>query len=295
MADDAQPLRHASVNSGDSAEDRLALLQRLQTSQEPSVLVQHLFQTLAPRLSLSGLVYRPPHRTAELTLGQPGRHQCDYRLDGPGESLGQLLISRNRRFSEDEQLRIERWLALLVGPLTNALRYQKALQMALQDSLTGLGNRAALDSALNRELRLADRYHTDFSLLLVDVDHFKRLNDRWGHSRGDQVLKQVARVIAGSVRESDLVYRYGGEEFVVLLSRTDYQGAAVIAERVRRNVAGELLGRESLDVTVSVGISSRRPEGEPCIHTLFDRADHALYHAKDQGRNRVVRERPVAL
>lgn len=289
MADDAQTLpRPQTAHPADTPEQRLGLLQRLQNSQEPATLIRYFYEAVASPLALSGLSYHPPDNGAERVLGKPGRHQCDYCLSGPGQALGQLIVSRNRRFSESDHHRLEHWLALLVGPLSNAQRYQRALQLAMQDSLTGLGNRAALDSTLHRELRLAERHDSDLSLLLLDVDHFKQLNDRFGHSRGDRVLKQVASAIADSSRESDLVYRYGGEEFVVLLSKTDLDGASVIAERLRRAVSRALQEREQLSVTVSIGIASRQPGSEPDIFSLFDRADRALYYAKRAGRDRVA-------
>ena len=234
----------------------------------------------------------PAGRERELTAAcvLSGRHQCDYALHGPGQPLGSLLFYRDRRFSELELARLEEWLSLLVVPLNNALNYQNAVRLASVDALTGLGNRASLDNALHRELRLAERCGSEFSLLLVDVDHFKQINDRWGHSRGDQVLREVGKSISHACRETDLVYRYGGEEFVVLLSGTDASGARIFAERLRHAVQTWVSDREQLSVTVSIGVSTRKPEVETSIHSLFDRADQALYRAKAQGRNRVAME-----
>lgn len=292
MPDDARPLhRHRpGAPPSDSAGQRLQLLQRLQTTQEPATMVTRFFQGVAPLLSLKGLRYEAPIPGGILEMGSLGRHQCDYALHGADQPLGSVLFYRDRRFSEVELERLEQWLSLLVVPLRNALSYQNALRLASVDSLTGLGNRAALDSALHRELRLAERHGHEFSLLLIDVDHFKQINDRWGHSRGDRILKEVGKAIGHACRDTDLVYRYGGEEFVVLLSGTDSSGARVIAERLRQAVQNWMTDAERLSVTVSIGVSYRNPEGETSIHSLFDRADQALYRAKAQGRNRVAME-----
>ncbi|WP_347329580.1 GGDEF domain-containing protein [Marinimicrobium locisalis] len=291
MVDDAQHRRPAFAPSAEpaSAEQRLRLLQRLLTSQEPAVMVSHFYDALAPQLGFAGLTYTPPCSQPGVELGHEGRHKSDYALNGNSQKLGHLTFHWDRRFSERQLAEVEEWLSLLVLPLSNALRHQDALRLALVDSLTGLGNRAALDSALHRELRLAERQGSELSMLLVDVDHFKKINDQLGHSRGDEILKQVAQLISDTLRDSDLVYRYGGEEFVVLLSNTGPEGAAVIAERLRHTVA-QVFARTERPVTVSMGISTRRQEGEVSLHSLFDRADHALYRAKARGRNRVVPE-----
>ncbi|WP_051235686.1 GGDEF domain-containing protein [Marinimicrobium agarilyticum] len=291
MVDDAQQCRPAfALNSKpDSASQRLQLLQRLLSSQEPAVMVSHFFDALAPRLGFAGLTYTPPYQRPQVELGTEGRHQSDYALKGENQNLGHMTFHWDRRFNERQLAEVEEWLSVLFLPLSNALRYQDALRLALVDSLTGLGNRAALDTALHRELRLAERQETELSMLIVDVDHFKKINDHLGHSRGDEILKQVANLMSDTLRDSDLLYRYGGEEFVVLLSNTGPAGAAVIAERLRRTVA-QVFARSDRPVTVSMGISSRRPEGEISMHSLFDRADQALYRAKAQGRNRVEPE-----
>ncbi|WP_024460360.1 GGDEF domain-containing protein [Marinimicrobium sp. LS-A18] len=292
MPDDARPLHRQQPRTPqkDAAEQRLRLLQRLMTTQEPGTMVTRFYDGVAPLLSLKGLRYEAPVPGGIVDIGNTGRHQCDYALHGSGQPLGSLLFYRDRRFSELELARLEEWLSLLVVPLSNALNYQNAVRLASVDALTGLGNRAALDTALHRELRLAERCGSEFSLLLVDVDHFKQINDRWGHSRGDQVLREVGKAISHACRETDLVYRYGGEEFVVLLSGTDANGARIFAERLRHAVQTWVSDRERLSVTVSIGVSTRKPEGETSIHSLFDRADQALYRAKAQGRNRVAME-----
>lgn len=294
MADDAQkrfPLLPKTAAPIETTEARLQLIQKLLTSQDPVVQIQRFFEFLAPLVPLNGLEYQQPSQAHAQFMGLPGRHQCDYHLSCEEQSLGHFTFSRDRRFSEEDCKQLEQWLSVLVLPLSNAQHYQAALALALRDSLTGVGNRAALDSALHRELRLAERYGSEFSLLLVDVDHFKQVNDRFGHSLGDDILKQVAASIEDLCRSSDLVFRYGGEEFVVLLSKTDHTGARVIAERIRRGVEEQVAvrdGEEAQVITVSIGIGTRRAEGEPSIHSLFDQADGALYRAKAQGRNRVI-------
>ena len=159
------------------------------------------------------------------------------------------------------------------------------------DPLTGVNNRRGLDDALNSHLALMSRYSSVFSLAMFDIDHFKQVNDREGHLHGDRVLQELARLFDECVRETDIVGRYGGEEFVVIMPHTDLAGACLFAERLRHEVANRL------GITVSGGIAAAQ-EGD-AADALIARADAALYGAKSAGRNRVFYHtgdglRPVA-
>jgi diguanylate cyclase (GGDEF)-like protein len=153
---------------------------------------------------------------------------------------------------------------------------------AMTDSLTGLTNRRNFENTMDHWISAG----TSFSLVVMDVDRFKYVNDTYGHQAGDNVLKQVAKVISASVRPGDVCCRYGGEEFVLLLSDTTVEDAYMIAERVRRAVE-EVNAEESLPITVSQGIA-HYPSHADTSDELFHRADQALYQAKENGRNRTV-------
>ena len=166
--------------------------------------------------------------------------------------------------------------------------YQKVETLAITDGLTGVYVRRHLVERLEEEVERAKRFGFKLSFLMIDIDYFKHFNDRYGHLVGDVVLKQVAETVKKSVREIDLVGRYGGEEFGVLLIDTDQEGAFFVAERIRRAVADKVFKAydESLKVTISVGCSSYS-EKISDVDLLVDTADSALYQAKRQGRNRV--------
>ncbi len=174
-------------------------------------------------------------------------------------------------------------------------RYQMRLaEGALQDALTGLYNRRHLDERLASELAAAQRHGRPVSLLMVDIDHFKAVNDEHGHLAGDEALKMVAFVLRGAVRKEDVLARYGGEEFVVIARETALDGARALAERIRRAVERSHCawqGRElgvtvSIGLTVSVGLTEFVPGRSE--REVLEAADRALYTAKQQGRNRVV-------
>ncbi len=163
--------------------------------------------------------------------------------------------------------------------------------LAYTDVLTGLYNHRYFQDNLNSELSRARRYNSSLSLLIFDIDHFKKVNDTYGHPAGDQVLKEIATAVQKTVRPSDIVARYGGEEFAVLLPETGLKGVKVFAERLRRSVEGVITVAENrqIMVTVSVGGTTLGPEQpEVTKDRLIQTADRGLYRAKENGRNQVT-------
>jgi diguanylate cyclase (GGDEF)-like protein len=165
----------------------------------------------------------------------------------------------------------------------DAAFYDRLHQMATTDPLTGAGNRWALEQELERQESERIRYKRQFSLVMVDIDHFKQVNQACGHAGGDEALRLVASVILSNLRDSDRVFRYGGDEFVALLAQTDAAGARIVAERIRSGVANlrfAPLG-ERVPLTVTIG-GAEAGDSAP-----LDRADKALFEAKNAGRDRV--------
>lgn len=177
----------------------------------------------------------------------------------------------------------------------NGLRQdiEELRQAALLDPLTGVANRKSFDQRLREAVRDALETGAPLSLIMIDIDHFKRFNDTFGHQLGDEVLRLTARVLRERTKGRDMVARYGGEEFAVLLIDTPLSGAMIVAEQLRTGVAGKQImrkgSRESLGgITMSLGVA-QYAHGEP-LAQLMGRADQALYHAKRMGRNRVASE-----
>jgi two-component system cell cycle response regulator len=164
---------------------------------------------------------------------------------------------------------------------------EAASEMSMTDALTGLLNRYGLHRALQRELAEARRYARPLSCLLIDLDFFKAVNDTYGHAAGDAALRQAARVIAESVRGSDVVCRYGGEEFLVLAPETGLEGARSLAEKIRQSFASRLFGDAGrvFPLTLSAGVAQL--SADESGNDMIARADEALYHAKQTGRDRV--------
>lgn len=161
-------------------------------------------------------------------------------------------------------------------------------RLSIMDGLTGTYLRRYFLERLKEELSRAEQYNMDIAFIMVDLDHFKKCNDSFGHLVGDVVLKEVAGILKQKVREIDLVARYGGEEFCILLPEANKADAYVVAERIRKAVEGYTIKAydETLSITISMGISSF-PEDSPGLDDLIENADTALYEAKRQGRNKV--------
>ncbi|MDA8335119.1 MAG: diguanylate cyclase [Peptococcaceae bacterium] len=166
---------------------------------------------------------------------------------------------------------------------------------ARMDALTGIFNRRYLLELGHRELERARPGGRPFSVVLIDIDHFKDVNDTYGHSAGDLVLKSVVRTCAGALRSRDLMGRWGGEEFVLILPGASPDGALAVAERARKNIAGSVVSLDNtttVSVTASFGVAGvAAPESGTSLEKLLEMADQALYRAKNSGRNRVVLSR----
>lgn len=161
-------------------------------------------------------------------------------------------------------------------------------RLAITDELTRVYNRRFLQHSLQVAFSRARRYREELSVLMMDLDHFKAINDRHGHQAGDFALVETARRIGAHLRNIDVLARYGGEEFVAVLPNTGREGALVLAERVRQAIAGEALAiGDGVRATISIGVASLR-HGDELVDNLVGRADAALYQAKAQGRDRVV-------
>ena len=270
------------------ANAQLKLTTLLQTTIELEPLFELFFGQLQHLIKLSSCQFQNTDRNILIKLGKASTHTCDYSLTIQQQYLGNITFSRKQRFSNDELAQLEGLLGILVYPLRNALNYRDAINQALSDPLTGLGNRGALENALEHQWQMAQRYEQDLGVLMIDIDHFKSINDTYGHDIGDYVIKKVAETINATTRQTDLTFRYGGEEFLVMLNKTTTLGSTIIAERIRENIESlQLVDSQNkpIKVTASVGGSHLQPGIDK--YTLVKEADQALLHAKRSGRNRV--------
>ena len=174
--------------------------------------------------------------------------------------------------------------------MRNAHEYRKTQELTLRDGLTGLYNHAAFQDFLEREFETFRRYNRPLSLIMADIDHFKAINDTFGHQTGDFILQELAALGRASVRKSDLLARYGGEEFALILPDTDLAQAQILAGRLWQKVQEHrfMHHEEVIPITVSLGVASTKTLEVTRKEELIRAADAALYRAKETGRNRYV-------
>jgi diguanylate cyclase (GGDEF)-like protein len=266
---------------------RRQLSLQLQTSLEADKILSMFFNHVQLLIPLNALSYKHLATDLRLELGARARHNATYSMTHEGEQIGELSFQRDRRFSEQELSQLESLLTSLLYPLRNALLYRNASLSALRDPLTGAGNRIAMEQSLTREIEIARRQQQPLSVLMLDIDHFKGINDTHGHATGDEVLQVVTNAVKDRLRNIDQVFRFGGEEFLIVLTNTHRDSAALVGERLRHaalQIAYPVDGR-AVELTVSLGCSTLLP-GESS-DSLVRRADTALYAAKRQGRNRL--------
>ncbi|MCF6282480.1 MAG: diguanylate cyclase [Candidatus Polarisedimenticolaceae bacterium] len=163
-------------------------------------------------------------------------------------------------------------------------------EQAIRDHLTGLYQRRWLDEILAKEVSLSNRHARPLSLAIIDIDHFKKVNDTYGHLVGDAVLITLAKFLENSIRTEDIVFRFGGEEFVILMPNSDLESAEKVCHRICRNVANYTIKYHETDyhITISIGVAELLMLQSKTAHSLTEQADNALYQAKDNGRNRVL-------
>ncbi len=259
----------------------------LQTTLEFKELISIFCDKIQDMIPHTGIVYKNEEFDLVYKRGIETRYSCSYSLTIEDQSLGELTLLRQQRFSDEDLHLLETLLCCLIYPLKNATLYKQAIKMAHTDPLTNSKNRTAFNDTIAREYRLANRNNNHLSLIFIDIDHFKSINDNYGHECGDIALTFIATWIKESVRNCDIVFRYGGEEFVVLLSETNLDEAAVIAERIRASIENHTLAYDmkTLNLTASLGVSSLK--GNDSIDSFINRADNAMYQVKMNGRNQV--------
>ncbi len=262
---------------------------------EPDTLLAYFPNNLLPRIGPDtdgGLHLFPPQP-------KPVRSHACLPMLRNGELVGILNLGSYdpQRFVPGSGTEfLERLAAIVAICLDNCANHQRVRQLGLTDPLTQVNNRRYFDQRLGEEAARVQRHQQPLSCMFLDVDHFKRINDTHGHQAGDRVLQQVAKLIGKQLRHSDILSRYGGEEFVVLLPNTPLDDGREIAERIRQSIASHRfeIGSEeaTLKLTISIGLCCllEIPQGEePLGHaeSLVACADQAVYQAKETGRNRV--------
>jgi len=289
--------------------DRQALLEILIETAVGACDADYGIIALSGRVGAEAEVGEPSDLLAEVALGTE-RHALNERGAVQGdrdgvyalssslgnvsigeEAIGAMTVARaGRPFTTQERDMFIYLVGQAAASVENVALHELVSEQAVTDELTGLSNNRAFRETLTKEAARAQRFGHDLSLLILDIDDFKKVNDKYGHMQGDAVLRMIGEILDGESREIDEPARYGGEEFVVALPETDPEGALEVAERIRARIAAQKVpkveGRGSIKVTASVGVATMPSVGED-ISDLFNAADQALYEAKRSGKNKV--------
>ena len=283
--------KHCSVYLAKSGSDQLYLYANLQNDN------RHIYEKPTPyNRDISGLKYLQDTGSMLKQLAGSGTNGMSKSVDVPMISRGKVIgIMQIIPESGDTITARERKLLMIFAnssaiAIDNSMLHKKTQELTITDELTDLFNFRYFRSRLADELRRADRYRQKLSILMLDIDHFKNVNDQYGHQTGNVVLCEVSGIISQCVRDVDVVARYGGEEFTVILPQTDRTDAEIIAERIRETVAKNYFqnnnGRREIQITISIG-GCTYPDGIHSLEQLLEKVDGALYRAKSEGRNAV--------
>jgi len=232
------------------------------------------------------------HASVENSIAALKQGAFDYIIK-PFSDLDLVVETANRAIANLSAIRKQQYLLSTLSRQNVELgdMNKKFREMAIRDGLTGLFNHRHAQDRLNEEYERSRRFQRRFSILFMDVDHFKFFNDNNGHQAGDVVLKTISQIMTSAIRESDLVARWGGEEFIIIAAETDAKQACELAERIRLAVASHAFAHAKQQplgmVSLSIGVATITDKTEDA-QSLVKLADDAVYHAKDHGRNRTV-------
>ena len=272
---------------------QLELSRKLQSTLDPERMLHLFLKELQGSFDITGINYQLPKDDLFIRLGRTSEVRTSRHIKVEEECLGTIVFFSSRECSENCQRRLQKLISMLHFPLRNAISYQRLKRSSQTDHLTGAGNRAALDASLRREYELARRNGLPLSILMIDLDHFKKINDRFGHHFGDTVLKEVVREVQKIARATDAVFRFGGEEFTITLNNTNAQGAMAIAQRIRRAIEQLCIKTETAaTLSISVSIGAATLNTAETADEMLERADSQLYLAKSKGRNQVCGQQP---
>ncbi|MFV1982901.1 MAG: GGDEF domain-containing protein [Thiohalomonadales bacterium] len=266
----------------------LKLAGMLHSSLELKTVLEYFIEAAKLKVSFQAAFYQNDELRTELQFSDAQKHSCSYNLTIDDQSLGEITFSSKKRFSTANLEILENLLCHLVHPLRNSILYQKALKAAHSDALTGLNNRGALDKVLKREVDISIRHNIPLSLIVLDIDYFKNVNDKYGHAAGDKILQNLSRCIENEIRGCDILFRYGGEEFVIVLTNTGLKGANLLAERIRHAVINEKFVINDNDIPIRISLGVGQIENNDDAEELFIKTDTALYEAKRNGRNQTM-------
>jgi len=255
----------------------LVLLEQLQTTLNIEDLLTIFATEVSKYVNFSGIYFKTPVISTCVSNSKPSKVERQFKLSVDDEFIGVLSYALMSPISLANFKILNQLHQSLLYPLRNAIQYFNVTQLARQDSLTKLGNRRYFDEQLKRSMHHANRQQTLVGLILCDLNNFKALNDTFGHQLGDQVLVHVASALSGAIRNSDCVFRFGGDEFALLVENATENSLIIIEQRIKQAIETDALLHKH-QVSCSLGTTfMNRADTE---HSFFERADQELYRQK---------------
>ncbi len=265
-----------------------ALVLKLQTALNISQVIEIFYSSLTKELSMCGIEYVYPLLYSHIQEGHKTNYCYSYLIEIENETWGNITVYSEVELTKNAKNRLDEFISTVIYPLRNAIQHENAISLSANDSYLGLPNWGLLEAQLTREAKLAIRRKHQLSLVLVDIDRFKTLKERYGSLFGDIIIRHVYETLQSSLRDTDIIYRYNYDQFSLILSETSASAASTIAERIRKVVMENELADESnknIRLTLSIGITELKSDDS--VDSLYKRAHNALKLAKKSGRNQV--------
>lgn len=265
-----------------------ALVLKLQTTLSISQIIDTFYESLESEMSVCGIEYEYPLLYTHITHGKKTDSSYSYLVEVDGETWGNIILYAEADFEPAEKSSLDEYVSAIIFPLRNAILYENAIVVSENESYLGLPNWGLLESQITREAKLALRQKQSLSLVLIDIDRFTTLKNKNGLLFGDVIIRHVYETLQDSLRDTDVLYRFGYDQFSLILSDTQAYDAEMIAERIRSTVAdNELLSDNDhrVNLTISIGITELKTDDS--VESLYARAYNALKLAKNLGRNQV--------
>ncbi len=290
IASSNHALEIATAISANKPIDRTitALILKLQTTLSVSHVIETFFMSLKIDMDACGAEYEYPLLYTHIQQGEKTNNYYNYLIEVDNDTWGNIILYFEIDLNKDKKLRLDEYVSAIIFPLRNAIQHESAITLAANESNLGLPNWSLLESQITREAKLAIRQKQPLSLLLIDIDRFTTLKEKNGSLFSDIIIRHVYETLQKTLRDTDILYRFGYDQFSLIFRDIQASDAEIIAKRIKDSVSNhELFGHDNkkIRLTISIGITNLKQDDS--VDSLYKRAHSALKFAKNSGRNQI--------